>query len=55
MPESEININATIHSFAVIEENVSIGKNVIVWHFSHIRSGAKVLEDVSIGKSVFID
>jgi acetyltransferase-like isoleucine patch superfamily enzyme len=44
-----------IHSTALVEDNVSIGQNTSIWHFVHVRSGAKIGSHVSIGRDCFID
>ncbi|MDD5022719.1 MAG: acyltransferase [Candidatus ainarchaeum sp.] len=44
-----------VHSTAVVESDVSIGNNSNIWHFAHIRKGAKIGESCNIGKSVYID
>lgn len=43
-----------IHSTSIIDENVTIGKDTKVWHFSHISSGAKIGKNCSLGQNVFI-
>lgn len=44
-----------IHPSAIVEAEVKIGKNVSIWHFCHVRSGAILGDGVSIGKDVYID
>ena len=46
--------NYQAHPTAVIDEGATIGKGTIVWHFSHIMSGAVVGEHCTIGQNVFI-
>jgi len=46
--------NYQAHPTAVIDEGAKIGKGTIVWHFSHIMSGAVVGEHCTIGQNVFI-
>jgi len=43
-----------IHSSAVIDDNVQIGKGTKVWHFSHILSGSKIGEHCNIGQNVVV-
>ncbi len=43
-----------VHSTAVIDDNVAIGKDTRVWHFSHILSGTIVGEGCNIGQNVVI-
>ncbi len=47
--------NVTIHSSAFVEEGVRLDDDVKVWHFAHIRAGARLSRSVSIGKDVYID
>tara|TARA_Y100001958_G_C21240935_1_gene568638 strand:- start:1814 stop:2395 length:582 start_codon:yes stop_codon:yes gene_type:complete len=42
------------HKTAIIDENVSIGKNSKIWHFSHIQSNAVIGENCSLGQNVNI-
>ena len=44
-----------IHPTAIIEENVNIGSSTKIWHFSHIRSNAKIGQNCILGKNVYID
>ena len=32
-----------------IDDNVRIGENTKIWHFSHIQSGATIGENCSLG------
>jgi UDP-2-acetamido-3-amino-2,3-dideoxy-glucuronate N-acetyltransferase len=43
------------HPSAIIENDVEIGEGSKIWHFSHIRKGAKIGDNCTIGKDVFID
>jgi len=43
-----------IHTTAIIDNNVQIGKNTKVWAFSHICSGAVVGKNCVIGEGVHI-
>ena len=43
-----------IHPTAVIDDNVTIGKNSKIWHFSHILSGSTLGERSNIGQNVVI-
>tara|TARA_B100000900_G_C20500690_1_gene683583 strand:+ start:531 stop:1046 length:516 start_codon:yes stop_codon:yes gene_type:complete len=40
------------HESSYIDDNVSIGKNTKIWHFTHIQSGAKIGEHCSVGQNV---
>jgi predicted dehydrogenase/acetyltransferase-like isoleucine patch superfamily enzyme len=44
----------SIHSSAMIDDNVFIGDNTKIWHFAHILSGSKIGENCNIGQNVVI-
>lgn len=48
-------MNNDIHQTAIIEKNVTLGKNVKVWHFVHIREKVKIGNNCIFGKNVYID
>jgi acetyltransferase-like isoleucine patch superfamily enzyme len=48
-------LNYFVHPTAVIEEDVTIGEGSRIWHFVHVRRGAKIGRNCNIGKDVFID
>ena len=48
------NKNYFAHESVVIDDNVSIGKNSKIWHFSHIQSNAKIGENCILGQNVNI-
>ena len=43
-----------IHESSYVDDNVKIGKNTKIWHFSHIQSGAFLGKDCTIGQNVNI-
>lgn len=43
-----------VHETAIIDEGCSIGKNVKIWHFSHIMTGCTIGEGCNIGQNVVI-
>ena len=43
-----------IHKTAEIDENVSIGINSKIWHWSHISKNVKIGKNCVIGQNVFI-
>jgi UDP-2-acetamido-3-amino-2,3-dideoxy-glucuronate N-acetyltransferase len=45
----------SIHPTAVVEDGAEIGAGTRVWHFAHVRSGARIGERCVLGKSVFVD
>jgi UDP-2-acetamido-3-amino-2,3-dideoxy-glucuronate N-acetyltransferase len=42
------------HPTAVVESD-NVGDGTRIWHFAHVREGAKIGENCIIGKSVYID
>lgn len=44
-----------ISSYAIVECHENIGSNSSVWHFTHIRSSAKVGNDTTIGSHCYVD
>lgn len=44
--------NFFIHESSYLDQDVSIGKNTKIWHFSHIQSNASIGENCSIGQNV---
>ncbi len=43
-----------VHETAVIDDNVSIGSDTRIWHFSHIQSGAEIGSGCNIGQNTFV-
>ena len=41
-----------IHESSYLDQDVSVGKNTKIWHFSHIQSNASIGENCSIGQNV---
>lgn len=41
-----------VHPTSVVDDNVEIGKNTRIWHFSHIQGGAKIGEECTLGQNV---
>ena len=39
------------HKSSFIDENVIIGKNTKIWHFSHIQSGTVIGSQYSLGQN----
>jgi UDP-2-acetamido-3-amino-2,3-dideoxy-glucuronate N-acetyltransferase len=44
-----------IHPTAVVEEGAKVGDGARIWHFAHVRSGARIGNRTIVGKSVFVD
>ncbi len=47
-------MSPTIHPSSIIDDNVSIGDNTSIWHFSHIMSGATIGHSCVLGQNVFV-
>ena len=45
---------AFVHPTAVIDDNVEIGKETRIWHFSHVLSRSKIGGNCNIGQNVVI-
>tara|TARA_Y100000591_G_scaffold328048_1_gene353706 strand:- start:1095 stop:1676 length:582 start_codon:yes stop_codon:yes gene_type:complete len=48
------NKNFFVHKTSIIDENVIIGDNTKVWHFSHIQSNVKIGKGCTLGQNVNI-
>ncbi|HAN39766.1 MAG TPA: N-acetyltransferase [Chitinophagaceae bacterium] len=46
--------NIFIHESAYIDENVQIGFNTRVWHFSHLMSGCIIGNNCNLGQNVVV-
>ena len=44
-----------VHPTAVIDDNVIIGEDTRIWHFSHVLSGSSIGKRCNIGQNVMID
>jgi UDP-2-acetamido-3-amino-2,3-dideoxy-glucuronate N-acetyltransferase len=44
-----------IHKTAIVEKGAQLGEGTRIWHFAHVRSGAKIGKNGNIGKDVYID
>lgn len=44
-----------IHPTALVEDDVEIGEGTKVWHYVHIRRGARIGKQCILGKDVFVD
>lgn len=43
-----------VHPTAAVDDNVTIGKDTKIWHFSHILSGTTIGEGCNIGQNVVV-
>ena len=44
-----------VHETAVVEDGAHIGDGCRIWHFAHVRAGARIGPGTIIGKSVYVD
>ena len=42
----------SIHPTSIVDDDVKIGEGTVIWHFSHIQSGAKIGSNCSMGQNV---
>ena len=42
------------HSTAIIDDDVNIGENTVIWHFSHVMKNAKIGSNSILGQNCFI-
>lgn len=50
-----IDRSAFVHATAIVDEGAAVGKNSKVWHFCHLRAGARLGDDVSLARDVYVD
>lgn len=43
------------HSTAVVDEGASVDTGTKIWHFSHVRSGAKIGRNCTFGQNTYVD
>ncbi len=43
-----------INTYAVVDENVTIGEDTKIWHFTHVQSGASIGRNCVLGQNVNI-
>lgn len=44
--------NYFVHETSIVDQDVEIGDNTKIWHFSHIQSGARIGKNCSFGQNV---
>lgn len=44
-----------VHPSAIVEEGAVIGDGTKIWHFCHVRSGARIGKSCIFGNAVFVD
>jgi UDP-2-acetamido-3-amino-2,3-dideoxy-glucuronate N-acetyltransferase len=48
------NKNFYVNQYAVVDDNVEIGENSKIWHFTHVQSGSKIGKKCILGQNVNI-
>ena len=48
------NKNYYVNQYAVVDDNVEIGENTKIWHFTHVQSGSKIGKKCVLGQNVNI-
>ena len=43
-----------VHSSSVVDKDVEIGEGTSIWHFSHVREGARIGCGCNIGQNVYV-
>jgi len=44
-----------VHPTAVVEEGAIVGEGTRIWHFAHVRRGARIGCSCNLGKGVYVD
>ena len=44
-----------IHESSYVDEGAVVGEGTRVWHFTHIRSGARIGRNCNLGQNVYVD
>jgi acetyltransferase-like isoleucine patch superfamily enzyme len=44
-----------VHESAVVEPGAEVGDGTRIWHFCHVRSGARLGRGCTLGKGVYVD
>jgi UDP-2-acetamido-3-amino-2,3-dideoxy-glucuronate N-acetyltransferase len=44
----------SVHESAYIDEDVEIGENTKIWHFSHVQSGSRIGKNCILGQNVSV-
>ncbi len=45
-------MNYFVHESSYVDENVTIGENTKIWHFSHVHNGVTIGANCSLGQNV---
>ncbi len=49
-----MNVAATIHPSAIVDEGAQLGEGTRVWHFVHVSAGARIGARCALGQGVFV-
>jgi UDP-2-acetamido-3-amino-2,3-dideoxy-glucuronate N-acetyltransferase len=52
--KKRVEMNYFVHETSVIDDNVTIGKNTKIWHFSHVLKNSQIGKDCNLGQNVVI-
>jgi UDP-2-acetamido-3-amino-2,3-dideoxy-glucuronate N-acetyltransferase len=47
-------MNSNIHPTAIIDENVKIGEDTKIWHWSHVSPGANIGNNCTLGQNTYV-
>jgi acetyltransferase-like isoleucine patch superfamily enzyme len=48
-------MSSYVHPTAIVEDGAELGEGTKVWHFCHVRKGARVGSSCILGKNVYVD
>ena len=49
-----MNVAASIHPSAIVDEGAQLGEGTRVWHFVHVSAGARIGARCALGQGVFV-
>ena len=49
-----MNVGASIHPSAIVDEGAQLGEGTRVWHFVHVSAGARIGARCALGQGVFV-
>lgn len=55
MPTTPPPRSPRIHPTAVVDEGARVGRGVLLWHFTHVRTGAVIGAGSQLGMGVYVD
>jgi len=51
----KIGDNCIVGNYTMLEDDVTVGDNTKIWHYTHIRNGAKIGNNCVLGNYIYID